>query len=60
MFMEFINNVFGGNIAAWARTVTDDPGVNPGPSATPTFDPMFGFPKGRKERGINNEKSSNK
>ena len=41
----------GGNIAAYVRSVTDDPGVNPGPDATPTFDPMFGFPKGRKERG---------
>ena len=48
--------LLGGNIASYVRTVTDDPGVNPGPDATPTFDPMFGFPKGRKERGMINYK----
>ena len=42
----------GGNISSWARTITDPPGINPGPDATPTFDPMFGFSEGRKERGI--------
>ena len=40
-----------GNLLAWQRSVTDPPGINPGPNATPTFDPMFGFKEGRKERG---------
>ena len=48
--------ILGGNIAAYVRTITDDPGVNPGPDATPSFDPMYGFPKGRKERGKINYK----
>ena len=40
-----------GNVTSWYRTVTDPPGINPGPDSTPTFDPMFGFNEGRKERG---------
>jgi hypothetical protein len=40
-----------GNVQAWQRSVTDPPGINPGANATPTFDPMFGFKDGRKERG---------
>ena len=43
-----------GNYIAWVRTVTDEPGVNPGPNATPSFDPMFGFANGRKPRGMHN------
>ena len=39
------------NISDWWQTVKDPPGINPGPNATPTFDPMFGFENGRKERG---------
>ena len=39
------------NINSWVRTMTDPPEVCPGPDATPTFDPMFGFKNGRKERG---------
>jgi len=38
------------NISDWWQTVKDPPGINPGPNATPTFDPMFGFENGRKER----------
>ena len=49
--VQIVETIFGGNIAAWVRTVTDAPGINPGPDATPTFDPMFGFKNGRKERG---------
>ena len=39
------------NLSDWWQTVKDPPGINPGPNATPTFDPMFGFENGRKERG---------
>ena len=48
---QVVEAIIGGNIASWVRTITDDPGINPGPNATPTFDPMFGFKNGRKERG---------
>jgi len=47
---QVVEAIIGGNIASWVRTITDDPGINPGPNATPTFDPMFGFKNGRKER----------
>ena len=48
---QVVEAIIGGNIANWVRTITDDTGINPGPNATPTFDPMFGFKNGRKERG---------
>ena len=40
-----------GNVGSWVTTITDPPGINPGPDAKPTFDPMYGFKNGRKERG---------
>ena len=39
------------NIKHWVGTITDDPELRPGYESTPTFDPMFGFKNGRKERG---------
>ena len=45
------NMIPANNISSWLQTVKDPPGINPGPNATPTFDPMFGFENGRKERG---------
>merc|ERR1712080_257522 len=48
-FRYFLDDIMG-NIQAWGRSITDPPGINPGPQATPTFDPMFGFEGGRKER----------
>ena len=44
-------NLFG-PMRGWYQTVIDDPDINPGPCAKPTFDPMLGFPDGRKERGM--------
>lgn len=38
------------NIKHWVGTITDDPELRPGYESTPTFDPMFGFKNGRKER----------
>ena len=39
------------NIKHWVGTITEDPELRPGYESTPTFDPMFGFKNGRKERG---------
>ena len=54
---QVVEAIIGGNIASWVRTITDDPEINPGPNSTPTFDPMFGFKNGRKERGKNKKSS---
>jgi len=35
----------------WATTHFLEPGVTPLTDAEPSFDPLFGFPNGRKERG---------
>merc|ERR1711981_768465 len=46
----FIGDIMG-NVGSWVTTITDPPGIDPGPDAKPTFDPMYGFKNGRKERG---------
>jgi hypothetical protein len=34
----------------WVRAIRDGPEVTPKQNSEPTFDPLFGFPNGRKQR----------
>jgi len=40
----------GAHMSDLYRAATDPPGVSPGPNAKISYDPLEGFPEGRKER----------